>query len=50
MFYLVASVMLFGLALNGMSLQPWGMGLTFGLGQLLGAAIIYWDVERYETE
>ncbi|MDM8569311.1 hypothetical protein QUF50_07370 [Thiotrichales bacterium HSG1] len=50
MYYLAAAMVLFWLAPNGLSLQPWGMGLTFGIGQLLGAAIIYWDVERYETE
>ncbi len=50
MYYLVAAMVLFWLAQNELSLQPWGMGLTFGLGQLLCAAIIYWDVERYETE
>ena len=50
MYYLAAAIVLFWLAQNELSLQPWAMGLTFGLGQLLGAAIIYWDVERYETE
>ncbi len=50
MYYLVAAMILFWLAPDGLSLHPWGMGLTFGLGQFLGAAILYWDVERYATE
>ena len=25
---------------------PWQMGVTFGVGQLLGAAILYWTLER----
>ena len=49
MYYLAAATVLFWLAPSGLSLHPWGMGLTFGLGQLLGAAIMYWDIERYET-
>ncbi len=28
------------------SLAPWQMGLSFGGGQLLGAAILYWNLER----
>jgi hypothetical protein len=27
-------------------LAPWQMALTFGVGQLLGAAILYWNLER----
>jgi hypothetical protein len=27
-------------------LSPWLMGITFGGGQLLGAAILYWTLER----
>ncbi len=28
------------------SLSPWTMGLTFGAGQLLTAAVLYWTLER----
>lgn len=28
------------------SLSPWLMGITFGGGQLLGAAVLYWTLER----
>ena len=31
-------------------LSPWLMGLTFGLGQFLGAAILYWTLERKHGE
>ena len=27
-------------------LSPWQMGISFGGGQLLGAAILYWNLER----
>jgi hypothetical protein len=26
--------------------SPWAMGLTFGIGQLLAAAVLYWNLER----
>jgi hypothetical protein len=45
-YYLISSAILFMLAPNSQSMQPWGMGLVFGIGQLLGAIIIYWDLER----
>jgi hypothetical protein len=28
------------------ALSPWQMGISFGGGQLLGAAILYWTLER----
>lgn len=28
------------------ALAPWQMGISFGGGQLLGAAILYWNLER----
>jgi hypothetical protein len=45
-FYLtcgVASVMLAG---GELALSPWLMGLPFGLGQLVTAAMLYWNFER----
>jgi hypothetical protein len=27
-------------------LSPWAVGLTFGVGQLLAAAVLYWNLER----
>jgi hypothetical protein len=33
-------------ARDGMSLEPWCMGLPFAVGQLAAAAILYWTLER----
>ena len=34
------------LALGEAALSPWAMGIPFGLGQLLAAGILYWNLER----
>jgi hypothetical protein len=31
------------------ALSPWQMGISFGGGQLLGAAILYWTLERSDV-
>jgi hypothetical protein len=31
------------------ALSPWHMGISFGGGQLLGAAILYWTLERTDV-
>jgi hypothetical protein len=46
-FYLAAGFVLISLAPKGSSLNPWGMGLTFGIGQFLGAIILRLQIERY---
>ncbi len=48
LFYLLAAAVLLSMAPSGYSLHPWGMGLTFGVGQLLAALLIYWEIERHE--
>ncbi len=45
-YYLTTSAFLFTLVPTHQSMHPWGMGLVFGVGQLLAATIIYWDLER----
>ena len=45
LFYLAGGAFLLALAPNGASLNPWAMGLVFGPGQLLFAAIL-WNLER----
>ena len=46
-FYLSAG--LYNLSLTpAQALGPWTMGLTFGVGQFLAAAILYWSIERSE--
>jgi hypothetical protein len=46
-YYLLAGM----LALSGRvdALDPWTMGLTFGIGQLAIAAMLYWTIERGES-
>lgn len=46
LYYALAGALLLGLAPTGASLAPWGMGITFGLGQLYLAAVLYWNLER----
>jgi hypothetical protein len=31
-------------------LSPWAMGVPFGVGQLLAAAVLYWTLERNHDE
>ncbi|EIJ41225.1 hypothetical protein BegalDRAFT_0304 [Beggiatoa alba B18LD] len=45
-FYLLAATVLFLQALAGTSLHPINMGFAFGIGQLIIAGILYWDLER----
>jgi hypothetical protein len=45
-YYLAAGVALLSLAQGEMALAPWTMGATFGVGQLLSAAILYFTLER----
>ena len=46
LFYLAAGAVLFLCAADGSSLSPWGMGAAFGVGQLLAAVVLYWNLER----
>jgi hypothetical protein len=46
LYYLVAGSALFAVADGGRSLSPWGMGITFGFGQILAGIVLYWDLER----
>lgn len=45
-FYLVAGSLLVYIVRFGMSLSPWGMGLTFGLGNIASAIILYFNIEK----
>ncbi|MBI3464128.1 MAG: hypothetical protein HY000_13885 [Planctomycetes bacterium] len=45
-YYLAAGVALLSLAHGEAALAPWTMGVTFGGGQLAGAAILYFALER----
>jgi len=45
-FYLLAGLVYLALGQGPWALSPWAMGLTFGGGQFLTAAILYWTLER----
>ncbi len=49
-FYMVAGVACLALAQGDAALSPWAMGLPFGVGQLLSAAVLYWTLERSDVE
>ena len=46
LYYLAAGTVLLALAPDGTSLSPWGMGLTFGIGQMVSGIVLYWNLER----
>jgi hypothetical protein len=45
-FFFLGGMVLLALVPSGQSLSPWGMGLTFGLGLVAGAGILYFNLER----
>jgi hypothetical protein len=45
-FYLLAGCLVLAFAQGELALSPWLMAGTFGFGQLLTAAILYWTLER----
>lgn len=45
-FYLFAGTWVLVLARGESALAPWAMGGPFGVGQLLTAAVLYWNLER----
>lgn len=49
-FYLASGVACLGLARGDAALAPWAMGVPFGVGQLLAAAVLYWTLERGDGE
>jgi hypothetical protein len=48
MFYLCSGSI--SLAVGPAALSPWTMGIPFGVGQLLAAAVLYWTLERADVE
>jgi hypothetical protein len=50
MFYLACGAAALAGGRDGSALSPWVMGLTFGVGQLLLAAIFYYSQERSDRE
>jgi hypothetical protein len=49
-FYLAAGVTCLAVARGAHACSPLAMGLPFGAGQLLAAAILYWTLERGDGE
>ena len=45
-YYLLAGSACLVAARGPHAFSPWAMGLTFGVGQLLAAAVLYWNLER----
>ena len=45
-FYCTAGAVLLWTCREGGALSPWTVGGTFGAGQWLGAAVLYWNLER----
>ena len=48
-FYWTAGFVLLWTCRDAATLSPWAVGGTFGAGQLLTAAVLYWHVERGMT-
>jgi hypothetical protein len=49
-FYLVSGCATLAVAHGEWLLNPWAMGLPFGVGQLAAAAVLYWNLERLHEE
>lgn len=49
-FYLAAGLACVAFAQGDTTLAPWAMGLPFGVGQLLTACVLYWNLERTDEE
>ena len=46
LFYYAAGIALLWRASGPQSLNGWWVGATFGIGQLLSALVLYWNLER----
>lgn len=49
-YYLICGATLLWNAHTPLALSPWAVGGVFGVGQLLAAAVIYWNLERRHVE
>jgi hypothetical protein len=49
-YYLGAGLLMLALARGEAALSPWAMVGTFGVGQLLAAAVLYFTLERQDAE
>lgn len=49
-YYMLAGMGCLALGQGEAALSPWTMGVTFGVGQLLSAGILFWTLERNHDE
>jgi hypothetical protein len=49
-FYMAAGAVSLAWAQGPNGFSPWAMGVPFGVGQLLTAAMLYWTLERRDVE
>ena len=49
LYYWAAGLALLWVAGGVDTLSPWSVGGTFGIGQLIAAALLYWNLERRQT-
>ena len=49
-FYMLAGVLCLVWARGDYAFSPWAMGVPFGVGQFLSAAVLYWTLERKNDE
>src|SRR5262245_23894710 len=49
-YYLAAGALCLAWAQGEAAFSPWAMGLPFGVGQLLSAAVLYWTLERSDGQ
>ena len=45
-FYLVVGMFDLAFAQGAHAFAPWAMGVPFGVGQMLSAGVLYWNLER----
>ncbi len=50
LYYLTAATLIFEFLPGSSALQPWVMGVTFGVGQMAAAIVLYWNLERNGKE
>ena len=48
LYYILSGLVCIVLATRGWAYSPWLMGVSFGGGQMLSAAVLYWALERGE--
>jgi hypothetical protein len=48
LYFVLCGMVCIALSARGWAYSPWLMGVSFGGGQMLTAAILYWSLERNE--